>query len=339
MEVSNPRVGPIFIESLVNVYEVDGPSPKELKIPLPTVRSAQSGGIRKNKKNREGKAAKETTNCVDNGDVFGASIGDKSIRNMNRLILKNQHHMVAREIWDVGKMVGAETRGCKVEVIMHVENLEECDRIGWKKENKQKKMEESGERLQVYIIYGFSEIEGAMIVDQRVCITPWGTYVNEYDPWSTSPWEPKDVSSSTPSHPRPLVSSPGEALTLAQEVVITMIAKGYDLGKDALVKAKAFDESHHVSSTAAAKVVELSNRIGLTDKISTGIETVKSVDDKYQISEMAKSAASFTGRTAVAATNTVVNSSYFSKGALWVSDVLNRAAKVAADLGSHGNKN
>ncbi|GMH26962.1 hypothetical protein Nepgr_028805 [Nepenthes gracilis] len=182
-------------------------------------------------------------------------------------------------------------------------------------------------------------LSGAIIGDQHVCITPWGTYVDEYDPWSSSSWKPEDISSPTATQTASFVSSPGEALTLAQEVVKTMITKGYELSKDALTKAKAFDESHHVSATAAAKAAELSNRIGLTDKVCTGIEAVKSVDDKYQISEMTKSAASFTGRTAVAAATTVVNSSYFSKGALWVSDVLNRAAKAAADLGSHGNKN
>ena len=132
------------------------------------------------------------------------------------------------------------------------------------------------------------------------------------------------------------VSSPGEAVTVAQEVVKTMIAKGYDLGKDALTKAKAFDESHAVSATAAAKMAELSSRLGLTDKVYAGVQAVKSVDEKYHVSETTKSAAMFTGRTAAAAASAVVNSSYFSKGALWVSDVLNKAAKAAADLGTQG---
>jgi hypothetical protein len=123
---------------------------------------------------------------------------------------------------------------------------------------------------------------------------------------------------------------------MAQEVVITMLAKGYDLGKDALSKAKAFDGSHQVSATAAAKVAELSQRMGLTDKISAGVYAVKSVDEKYHVSDMTKLAVSATGRTAAAAASSMVNSSYFSKGALWVSDALTRAAKAAADLGSRG---
>lgn len=147
----------------------------------------------------------------------------------------------------------------------------------------------------------------------------------------------------------PMVSSPSEAVTLAQEVVTTMIAKGYDLGKDALTKAKAFDDSHQVSSTAAAKVAELSNRVGLTDKITAGREVVMSVDEKYHISDITRSAvlttgtaavvaATVTGEAAVSAARAVVNSSYFSRGALWVSDVLNRAAKAASDFANHGSK-
>lgn len=117
-----------------------------------------------------------------------------------------------------------------------------------------------------------------------------------------------------------------------------MLSKGYVLGKDALIKAKEFDESHQVSASAAAKVAELSKRIGLTDKISAGVDAVKSVDERYHVSENTKSAVSATGRTAVAAANSVINSSYFSAGALWVSGALTKAAKVAADLGTHGSR-
>lgn len=121
---------------------------------------------------------------------------------------------------------------------------------------------------------------------------------------------------------------------MAQEVVKSMLAKGYVLGKDALSQAKAFDESHQVSATAAAKFSELNQKMGLTDKIGAGVEAVKSVDEKYHISDTTRAAVSATGRAAAAAAVTVVNSSYFSKGALWVSDALSRTAKAAADLGS-----
>lgn len=138
------------------------------------------------------------------------------------------------------------------------------------------------------------------------------------------------------SHENQYAYSAGEAVTIAQDVVKTMLAKGYVLGKDALGKAKAFDESHQVSSSAATKVAELSERIGLTDKIFAGKEAVRTVDQRYHIYDNTKSAVSATGRTAAAAATTVVNSSYFSKGALWMSNALSRAAEAAADLGTNG---
>lgn len=141
------------------------------------------------------------------------------------------------------------------------------------------------------------------------------------------------------------VSTPGEAVTIAQDVVKTMVAKGYVLSKDALVKAKALDESYGLTATAAAKIAELSDRIGLTRKLTSGIETARYVDEKYHVSDMTKSAASvtskaavgaatFTGKTAAAAGTAFVNSSYFAKGALWVSKKLESAAKAAADMGT-----
>ncbi|KAF8408076.1 hypothetical protein HHK36_007217 [Tetracentron sinense] len=189
-------------------------------------------------------------------------------------------------------------------------------------------------------------LSGAIIVDQHVCISRWGQYEDEFDLWNRSSWKLEDETGSTvrtflayvATHASQFVSSPGEAVTLTQEVVKTMLAKGYVLGKDACIKAKALDESYQVSATAAAKVAELSKRVGLTDKIYAGIGAVKSVDEKYNVSEITISAISATGRTAAAAAHTVVNSSYFAMGALWVSDALTRAAKVAADLGSQGSK-
>ncbi|XP_042503484.1 binding partner of ACD11 1 [Macadamia integrifolia] len=182
-------------------------------------------------------------------------------------------------------------------------------------------------------------LSGATIGDQRVCITRWGHNGDEFDFWNRpSSWRLDDETGSRDTHGNHFVSTPGEALTMAQEVVKTMLSKGYVLGKDALSKAKAFDESHQVSATAATKVSEVSKNIGLTDKLCAGVEAVKSVDEKYHVSETTITAVSATGRAAAAATNTVVNSSYFAKGALWVSGALTQAAKVAADLGSRNNK-
>ncbi|XP_050236962.1 binding partner of ACD11 1 [Mercurialis annua] len=176
-------------------------------------------------------------------------------------------------------------------------------------------------------------LSGATILDQRVCITRWGHYVDEFDMWNSPSARVEDETETTNDPGRSqYVPSAGEAVAMAQGVVKDMVAKGkYTLGK-----AKAFDESHQVTATAAAKVAELTERIGLADKIFAGMEAVKAVDQKYHVCDVTKSAVSATGRSAAAAANSVVNSSYFSKGAFWLSGALNRAATAAADLGSRG---
>ncbi|KAK7295352.1 hypothetical protein RJT34_18259 [Clitoria ternatea] len=195
-------------------------------------------------------------------------------------------------------------------------------------------------------------LNGSMILDQCISISRCDgeAYVDDRNNWSSHASNTEDsVTTSQDMHMDKFVSSPGEALVMAQEVVKTMAAKGYVLGKDAFVMAKAFDEYHSVSSTAAAKVAELSTKIGLTETINSGIQTFKSVDEKYHVTDFTKSAATVTGTTAIvvakvtgkaamATGNAIVNSSYFAKGALWVSDMLTRAAKAAADLGHDEKK-
>ncbi|MED6221423.1 hypothetical protein PIB30_054483 [Stylosanthes scabra] len=190
-------------------------------------------------------------------------------------------------------------------------------------------------------------LNGSMILDQCICISRGADYLDNFHNWNShEPKHEESVTTSENMHMDKFVSSPGEALVMAQEVVKTMVAKGYVLGKDAFVMAKTFDESYSVSSTAATKVAELSSKIGLTDIINSGSETFRSVDEKYRVTDITKSAATVTGTTAivvatvtgkaaVATSNAIVNSKYFAKGALWVSDMLSRASKAAADLGQH----
>ncbi|PWA92906.1 RNA recognition motif containing protein [Artemisia annua] len=116
-------------------------------------------------------------------------------------------------------------------------------------------------------------------------------------------------------------------ITLDDTTSKCVLAKGYILGKDALEKAKAFDESHKVSASVLPKLLNLVKHMGF-DKLCAGIEVVRSVDKIYHISNTTKSIVSATGRWAVAAATTVVNSNYFSKGSLWMFNALSRAAKA-----------
>ncbi|XP_047308028.1 binding partner of ACD11 1 [Impatiens glandulifera] len=182
-------------------------------------------------------------------------------------------------------------------------------------------------------------LSGATIVDQHVCITRWGDYDDSFSFWNQHLQHDEDISNpAESSNAREFtIPSAGEAVSFTQDIVKGMIGKGYVLGKDALTKAKALDESYKVSASATAKVVELSERVGLADTIFAGMEAVKSVDGKFHISDTTRSAVTATGRTVAAAANSVAKSSYFSAGALWMSDALTRAAKVASDLGNNNN--
>ncbi|KAH7652610.1 Nucleotide-binding alpha-beta plait domain-containing protein [Dioscorea alata] len=143
-------------------------------------------------------------------------------------------------------------------------------------------------------------LSGAVIVDQHVFITRRGT-ANEARKFS---------------------NTPQEAVKMAAELK-GIISKGYVVTKDMLSKAKEFDDSHKVTATATAKIAELSERIGLTDKINTGIDAVRSVDERLRVSEAAE---------------TMINSSYFAAGALLLSDALGMVAKLTADFANHGSK-
>ncbi|KAL3499972.1 hypothetical protein ACH5RR_039065 [Cinchona calisaya] len=84
------------------------------------------------------------------------------------------------------------------------------------------------------------------------------------------------------------------AFRKTEDVVSSMLAKGFVLGKDAVNKAKTFDEKHQLTSTASAKVTSFDKKIGLTEKISIGTsivnDKVREMDQKLQVSEKAKSA-------------------------------------------------
>ncbi|KAK4423757.1 Binding partner of ACD11 1 [Sesamum alatum] len=179
-------------------------------------------------------------------------------------------------------------------------------------------------------------LNGDTILDQPVCITRSGHYGGDYNFRYHSSLKIEDESGPSHSQGHNVVPSAGKAVSLAQDTVKSVAAKGYMLGKGALNKAKAFDESHQVSATAVAKVTQLSGRVGLTDKILTGVEAARAADQRYHISNRTRSVVSITGERAASAASAVANSGYFSNGALWLSGALSRASQAAADLGSRG---
>uniref|UniRef100_R7WEW8 Uncharacterized protein n=1 Tax=Aegilops tauschii TaxID=37682 RepID=R7WEW8_AEGTA len=123
-------------------------------------------------------------------------------------------------------------------------------------------------------------LSGATIVDLSVIITPVENYQL-----------PPEARKQLPGENSPSAES---AVRKAEDVVSSMMAKGFVLSKDALNMARSFDERHNIMSTATATVVSLDHQYGLSEKISLGRAVVgskvKEVDERYQVSELTRSA-------------------------------------------------
>lgn len=126
------------------------------------------------------------------------------------------------------------------------------------------------------------------------------------------------------------------AVKKAEDVVSTMLAKGYVLGKDAINKAKAFDEQHHLTSNASATVASLDRKMGLSLKLSIGTavvnEKMREMDEKFQVSEKTKSVFAAAEQKASSAGSALMSNPYVSTGASWVSNALSAVARAAEDV-------
>ncbi|KAK8593802.1 hypothetical protein V6N13_042626 [Hibiscus sabdariffa] len=168
-------------------------------------------------------------------------------------------------------------------------------------------------------------LSGATIVDQSVTIELAPDY------------KPPAIASTTPATQNKDAGQAESAVQKAEDVVTSMLAKGFILGKDAVNKAKAFDEKHQFTSTATAKVASLDQKIGFTEKISVGTtlvnDKVREMDQKFQVSEKTKSAFAAAEQTVSSAGSAIMKNRYILTGTSWVTGAFNRVAKAAGDVG------
>ncbi|PON43824.1 Splicing factor-like protein, partial [Parasponia andersonii] len=168
-------------------------------------------------------------------------------------------------------------------------------------------------------------LSGATIVDMSVIITLAPDY--ELPPAASAPLVTENKA-----------PAGGEsAIRKAEDVVSGLLAKGFILGKDAVNKAKTFDEKHQLTSTASSKVVSLDKKIGLTDKLSAGTslvsDKVREVDQKFQVSEKTKSAFTAAEQKVSEAGSAIMKNRYVFTGASWVTGAFNKVAKAAGEVG------
>ncbi|ONM08567.1 RNA-binding (RRM/RBD/RNP motifs) family protein [Zea mays] len=128
------------------------------------------------------------------------------------------------------------------------------------------------------------------------------------------------------------------AVRKAEDVVSSMLAKGFVLSKDALNLARSFDERHNILSNATATVASLDRQYGLSEKISLGRaivgSKVKEVDERYQVSELTKSALAAAEQKASVAGSAILSNQYVSAGASWLTSAFDMVTKAAGDMTS-----
>ncbi|KAI3694334.1 hypothetical protein L1987_77298 [Smallanthus sonchifolius] len=169
-------------------------------------------------------------------------------------------------------------------------------------------------------------LSGATIVDTTVTVTLDPDY--QLPPAATA---------ASPRYGSNVPDGNGSTLRKAEDVVTSMFAKGFVLGKDAIGKAKTFDEKHNLTSTASAKVASFDKKIGFTEKVSVGksivTDKVKVVDQKLQVSEKAKSALTVAENTVSSAGSTIMKNRYVFTSVSWVTGAFNKVAKAAGEVG------
>lgn len=133
------------------------------------------------------------------------------------------------------------------------------------------------------------------------------------------------------------VSAADSVILTAEDVVCSMLAKGFILGKDALNKAKDFDEKHQFTSTASATVASFDQKVGFTEKIGIGAtivnDKVKEMDQKLQVSEKTKSAFAVAEQSVSSAGSAIMKNRYILTGATWVTGAFSRVTKAAEEVG------
>ncbi|KAL5551030.1 hypothetical protein UlMin_001206 [Ulmus minor] len=170
-------------------------------------------------------------------------------------------------------------------------------------------------------------LSGATIVDMSVTITLEPDY--ELPPAASAP--PVTVTEDkTPAGSESVFRK-------AEDVVSGMLAKGFILGKDAVNKAKTFDDKHQLTSTASAKVVSFDKKIGLSEKITAGTslvsDKVRDVDQKLQVSEKTKTAFAVAEQKVSDVGSAIMKNRYVFTSASWVTGAFSKVAKAAGEVG------
>lgn len=184
-------------------------------------------------------------------------------------------------------------------------------------------------------------LSGATIVDQIVTIVPAENYVPQPVDQEVMVDNALGMSQENTSPVAEGKMSPINGsvyVSKAQDVVSSMIAKGLALRQDAMNKAKAFDEKHQLTANASARVNSFDRRVKLTEKLTVGItvvnEKVKSVDQRFQVSDKTVAALMAAERKLNDTGSAVKSSRYVTSGAAWLNGAFSKVAKAGQVAGT-----
>ncbi|KAM0866198.1 hypothetical protein ACQ4PT_042784 [Festuca glaucescens] len=186
-------------------------------------------------------------------------------------------------------------------------------------------------------------LSGATIVDRVVNIASAENYI--YIPVNEQQLVVNEVTSTAPTadleQPTEANASPTSGrvyASKAHDVMTTVIARGSAIRQDAVNKAKSFDEKHQLRANATARISSFDRRVGLSEKLNTGIsvvnEKVKTVDQRLHVSDKTMAALLAAERKLNDTGSAVKTNRYVSAGTSWLNGAFSKVAKAGHVAGS-----
>ncbi|KAI4965250.1 hypothetical protein ZWY2020_054937 [Hordeum vulgare] len=192
-----------------------------------------------------------------------------------------------------------------------------------------------------YKQYALLVFQGATIVDRVVNITSAEDYI--YIPVNEQQLVVNEVTSTAPTadleQPTEANTSPTSVYaSKAHDVMTTVIARGSAIRQDAVNKAKSFDEKHQLRANASARISSFDRRVGLSEKLNTGIsvvnEKVKTVDQRLHVSDKTMAALLAAERKLNDTGSAMKTNRYVSAGTSWLNGAFSKVAKAGHVAGS-----
>eukprot|EP00475_Leptophrys_vorax_P017551 TRINITY_DN24189_c0_g1_i1.p1 TRINITY_DN24189_c0_g1~~TRINITY_DN24189_c0_g1_i1.p1 ORF type:complete len:301 (+),score=47.28 TRINITY_DN24189_c0_g1_i1:157-1059(+) len=131
-------------------------------------------------------------------------------------------------------------------------------------------------------------------------------------------------------------ASRSSGMRKAETMVASLLASGYILSKDALEKAREYDEKHKLTQKAAIQASAIDQKYSVSKKFQETSATVgrslSSVDETYHVSSNAKAIAAAAGSTLSEAGKQMMANRYVASGRDWIAGAFGTVSQVVGDV-------